>query len=124
MRSLTLLLISALLVIAVSSPIVRRQEPVPIAPGVDIPLEAEQFLYPPDSSGAPEGTVWGTAGGKEVPLAPGVTIPLEEPQELKVWAEANVPLPDTTILLNVPRFSQNDPAWKNDVMQTCGQTIG
>lgn len=97
---------------------------VPLAPGTTAQVELEQFLYPPDSHGAPEGTIWGTAGGKEVPLAPGVSIPLEEPQELKIWPETDVPLPDTTILLNVPLFSQNDPAWKNNVMQTCGLTIG
>lgn len=97
---------------------------VPIAPGTTVKVELEQFLYPPDSLGAPEGTVWGTAEGQAVPLAPGVSIPLEVPQRLMEWPEADVPLPDVTILLDVPLFSQNDPAWKNNVMQTCGQTIG
>jgi hypothetical protein len=124
MRILKLFLVFALLVIPVGNPIIQGQEPVPIAPGVDIPLELEQFLYPPDSSGAPEGTVWGTAGGKEVPLAPGISIPLEEPQSLQEWSEAIVLAPDATILLSVPFFSQNNSAWKNNVMQTCSQTIG
>ncbi|HXF69200.1 MAG TPA: hypothetical protein VNK89_05295 [Thermoflexus sp.] len=75
---------------------------VPLAPGTTVQVEAEHFLYPPDSYGPPEGTVWGTAGGRVAPLAPGVSIPLEEPQELKIWPEADVPLPGTTILLNVP----------------------
>jgi len=91
---------------------------------VSVPLELEQFLYPPDSHGPPEGTVWGTAEGRMVPLAPGVSIPLEEPQELKKWPESRVPTPSIAIALDVPLFNQNDPAWRNNIMQTCGQTIG
>jgi hypothetical protein len=124
MRRLTFFLALALLVVAAGSPTAGGEESVPIAPGVTIPLELEQFLYPPDSLGAPEGTVWGTANGQEVPLAPGVSISLEEPQKLSEWPERDVPALDATILLDVALFSQNDPAWKNNVMQTCGQTIG
>lgn len=97
---------------------------VVLAPGTTVQVEVDTFTYPADSLGAPEGTVWGDAGGRLVPLAPGVSIPLEVPQQLQEWPETGVPLPDATVLLDVPLFSQNDPAWKNNVMQTCGQTIG
>ncbi|MBC7227439.1 MAG: hypothetical protein H5T61_09410 [Thermoflexales bacterium] len=97
---------------------------VAIAPGTTVQVEVDTFIYPANSPGAPEGTVWGDAGGRLVPLAPGVSIPLEPPQQLLEWPEANVPLPGNTISLDIPIFSQNDPAWKDNVMQTCGQTIG
>ncbi len=32
--------------------------------------------------------------------------------------------PYYNITLNVPAYSQNDPAWRDHVMQTCGKTIG
>lgn len=60
-------------------------------------------------------------------LAPGVEYPVavEEPILPKpVMAPKLSPLVLLDIWLNVPRFSQNDSAWKNDVMQTCGMTIG
>jgi len=60
-------------------------------------------------------------------LAPGVEYPvavegpvLSEPVE----ALGLSPLALLDIWLNVPRLSQNDPAYKNDVMQSCGMTIG
>ncbi|MGB2762543.1 MAG: hypothetical protein WBC21_03310 [Minisyncoccales bacterium] len=86
-------------------------------------IAPDLFLYPPDL--APEGTVWGRDNGKIVPLAPGVPLPLEKPEELQKWPKANFPVPRITASLwYVPLFSQNDPAWKNDVIQTCGLTIG
>lgn len=125
MRNWTPLLMLALMVLPAASPVVQTEEPVPIAPGVDIPLEAQQFLYPPDSAGAPEGTVWGTADGKEMPLAPGVDIPLAQPLPLQQCPETALSIPESEIQsLSVPAFSQNDAAWKNDVMQTCGETAG
>jgi hypothetical protein len=143
MKRLLLVLALTLLVIAVAGSIVRGSllpptppapegsvwveadgTLVPIAPGTTVQVEIEPFFYPEDSLGAPEGTVWGDAGGQLVPLAPGVSIPLEMPQKLQEWPEADVPALDAPILLDVPLFSQNDPAWKNNVMQTCGQTIG
>ena len=60
-------------------------------------------------------------------LAPGVEYPvaveapiLSEP----VGAPRLSPLASLDIWLNVPRLSQNDPAWKDDVMQFCGMTMG
>jgi len=97
---------------------------VPLAPGTTVQVEIPPFTYPPDHPGSPEGSVWVEVDGMLVPLAPGVSIPLEEPQELLEWPESDVPALDAAILLDVPLFNQNDPAWKNNVMQTCGQTIG
>jgi len=99
MRRLIMFMIGlALLVIGIGHSTTWGQDSGPsIAPGVDIPLELEPFLYPPDSPGAPEGTVWGTAGGKMVPLAPGVSIPLETPQTLREWPETDVPSPGATM---------------------------
>lgn len=96
---------------------------VPIAPGTTAQVEFPHFAYPADSLGAPEGTEWVEADGMVWPLAPGTTAQVDEPREPRVWS-GTVPKSDVTIHLNVPLFSQNDPAWKNDVMQTCGLTIG
>lgn len=86
-------------------------------------LEPDLFLYSPDE--APEGTVWGRDNGKIVPLAPGAPLPIEKSEELQKWPKANFPVPRITASLwYVPLFSQNDPAWKNNVMKTCGLTIG
>lgn len=68
-------------------------------------------------------------GPKSLPtwLAPGVKYPVavEEPiLPTPAYAPQHSPLALLNIWLYVPRFSQNDPNWKGDVMQTCGMTIG
>jgi hypothetical protein len=86
-------------------------------------LAPDLFLYPPDK--APEGTVWGRdVDGTIVPLAPGVPFDSGKTEVLKKWPKANFPVPRITVSWYVPLFSQNDPAWKNNVMRTCGLTIG
>lgn len=148
MRRLTLFSIVALLVMAAGGLIVQSQgsgllspltltpnapegsewvevdgQMVPIAPGTTVQVEFPHFAYPADSLGAPEGTEWIEADGMVWPLAPGTTVQVDESREARIWS-GTVPEIDVTIQLDVPLFSQNDPAWKNNVMQTCGQTIG
>jgi hypothetical protein len=88
----------------------------------DTRFKTGQFLYPPDK--VPEGTVWGIDNGKKVPLAPGVPFTVDKTDALQQWPKADFSVPKLTIYLAVPIFSQNDPAWKNNVMKTCGLTIG
>jgi len=59
-------------------------------------------------------------------LVPGVTGPVAEESSflpLPHFPEVS-PLVWHSVWLNVPSYSQNDPGWKNDLMQNCGKTIG
>lgn len=56
-------------------------------------------------------------------LAPGVSTSIEEPQILRKWPQTDVRLL-SHVRLTVPAFSQNDPRWRNNIMQTCNRTIG
>jgi len=59
-------------------------------------------------------------------LSPGVRGPVGEatpPLPSPDFPEIS-PLVWHNVWLNVPLYSQNDPRWKNSVMQTCGRTVG
>lgn len=135
MRKLILLLLFLGLVIAISGRIhsIRAQEPTPVTIQVDgktIVLEPGENVSPENCALAqadPEfaaRAAWVLIEGLWEPLAPGVDTPLEVPQVLQEWPETDAPTTDSFIQLAVPAFSQNDPAWKDNVMQTCGLTIG
>jgi len=40
------------------------------------------------------------------------------------YADAETTQPQATLPCSVPLSAQNDPRWRDDVMQTCGETIG
>lgn len=122
MRRSTLTAVFLLMVVLAIAPAAFSQPPA-IAPGTASPLELGQLVYSPDSPGAPAGSVWVVADDREVPIAPGTSVEVEEPQKLEVWHGGPVEATDG-ILLAVPSFNQNDPAWKDTLMQSCNLAIG
>jgi hypothetical protein len=135
MSKLFLLLLLLGLTIATNSPIhsIHAQESAPVTIQVDgktIVLRPGENVSPenyalaqadPEFSGRAN---WVLIEGLWEPLAPGVSVPLEVPQVLQEWSQTDVSTTDYFIQLAVPAFNQNDSAWKDNVMQTCGSTIG
>lgn len=77
----------------------------------------------------PPDAPWPIRAPSEPELAPGVSYRIAE--DLPVLAAPTDALDFElssdilwSIWLPVPRYSQRDPRWANDVMQTCGSTIG
>ncbi|GIK53509.1 MAG: hypothetical protein BroJett014_24820 [Planctomycetota bacterium] len=136
MRRFTFLLIGLLaigVVVGVYSVQAQDAEPVTIeVNGEIIVLEPGKNISPENYAlviGNPDfaaEAIWVLINDFWEPLAPGVTIPIENPERPRRWPGEDLPVPDNSLnyVLPVPAFSQNDPTWSSDIMQTCGFTIG